>query len=78
MSQVESATSGANHDPQSQDVFVSSPVHFNEGPFAGFEGIIVERRESGRYLIQLHHGVYVEASLVEFASSPGATGARPG
>lgn len=69
MSQLDLAASGANHDPQSKDVFVSTPVHFNEGPFAGFEGIIVERRESGRYLIQLHHGVYVEANLVEFASS---------
>ena len=44
----------------------SSPICFNDGPFKGFEGIIIERRKSGRYLIQLRQGVYVEANLVEF------------
>ena len=48
---------------------VPSPVCLNDGPFKGFEGIIVERRTSGRYLIQLHQGVYVEANLVEFSPS---------
>ena len=45
----------------------SAAVRFNDGPLKGFEGIIVDRRESGRYLIQLHQGVYVEANLVEFS-----------
>jgi hypothetical protein len=55
---------------------VSSPVCFNAGPFKGFEGIIVERRKSGRFLIQLHQGVYVEANLVEFSPcSPAADNA---
>ena len=48
---------------------ISTAVRFNEGPLKGFEGIIVDRRESGRYLIQIHKGVYVEASLVEFTPS---------
>ncbi len=41
-------------------------VRVGDGPLAGFEGIIVERRASGRYLVQLYQGVYVETSLVRF------------
>ncbi|MHB8867077.1 MAG: hypothetical protein ACYC6N_32340 [Pirellulaceae bacterium] len=58
-------------DPSSTDfdqaAVPEGTVWFRGGPLAGLEGIIVDRRESGRYLVQLHHGVYVEASRDDFS-----------
>lgn len=67
MDTYDSHGSSVDQAVTSDPVVSAAPVCFNAGPFKGFEGIIVERRNSGRYLIQLHQGVYVEASLVEFS-----------
>lgn len=66
MSGREPCSPGNTHQAGAEQQAQPVPVRFAEGPFEGFEGIIVDRRASGRYLIQLHQGVYVETSLVEF------------
>jgi hypothetical protein len=63
----DSKESNVNQALTADTAVPAAPVCFNAGPFKGFEGIIVERRNSGRYLIQLHEGVCVEANLVEFS-----------
>jgi hypothetical protein len=64
-----------SQDPQPVPVLSDLPlaVRFGQGPLEGVEGTLVDRRASGRYLIQLHQGVYVEANLVELAIQNAAT-----
>jgi len=58
--------SDANASPE-QDPCKGREVFIADGPLKGFEGIVVDRRPSGRYLVQLFQGVLVETELVRFS-----------
>ena len=52
--------------PDPRPAHTGQIVRFGGGPLAGVEGVIVDRCESGQYLVQLSQGVYVETTLAEF------------
>ncbi len=45
-------------------VAIGQPVRVGEGPLAGSEGVVADIRSSGRYLVQLYQGVYIETRRV--------------
>ncbi len=45
-------------------VTVGQSVRIGAGPLDGFEGVVIERTPSGRYLVELYQGVFVETDMV--------------
>ncbi len=45
-------------------VIVGQTVRVGTGPLDGFEGVVVERRPCGRYLVELYQGVFIETDVV--------------
>lgn len=69
-------TTNANTGPWEAELGAETPlpageaVRIAEGPLEGFEGTIVDRRPTGRYLVQIFPGVYVETDSIGPSNAP--------